>query len=356
MPFKNYSLTKNGQLTIGQIFSPDFITGVSGWEIRKDGSAEFNNLGIRGTFSGTDYVINSAGAFFYNGTPGPGTLLISLATAAGTDTYGNAYPLGLQVLQGIISGSEFMGTNWLEDPDGMFMYDGPPATGNLLLSVAPLPGTDTFGNAYQAGVWAYFGGDSVGLFNQGSSPALIFNPVSATLSQGAEAFAFTTAHGLVTEQAWLAVSSGKESGKADAAIQFVSESSDGTIPPSMIFEFGGADAVTLTAANGFTADSWHNITLDSGWSASVTPQYRLLPDGNVQVRGQITHAGVTALTTINNSNPVPAAYRPAATRVYRPPIAGDSAGTVEITSAGILAMRASGFTATAAFLDGEYSL
>jgi hypothetical protein len=44
MPFRNYSLTKNGQLTIGQILSPNFVHNVSGWEIRKDGTAEFHSI------------------------------------------------------------------------------------------------------------------------------------------------------------------------------------------------------------------------------------------------------------------------------------------------------------------------
>lgn len=66
MPFTNYMITKNGELTYLQIQSPDYVAGISGWIIRKDGSAEFNNLTIRGTFTGTDFVINSSGIFFYS--------------------------------------------------------------------------------------------------------------------------------------------------------------------------------------------------------------------------------------------------------------------------------------------------
>lgn len=50
MPFRNYSLTKNGQMTIGQIFSPNFVHNVSGWQISKDGNAEFNQVQARGEF------------------------------------------------------------------------------------------------------------------------------------------------------------------------------------------------------------------------------------------------------------------------------------------------------------------
>lgn len=113
MPFKNYSITKGGQLTIGQVLSPNFVTGVSGWEIRKDGSAEFNDLTIRGVFMGNDYEINDNGVFFYNGTPAAGNLITSVTNTAGTDPYGNAYPKGTKVYGTGTSAAAYV---WL-DPD-----------------------------------------------------------------------------------------------------------------------------------------------------------------------------------------------------------------------------------------------
>lgn len=71
--------------------SPDYATGVSGWAVKLDGSAEFNNVVIRG---GT---VVSGLALYYNGTPAAGTLILSIAAAAGTDAYGNAYVKGLGV-------------------------------------------------------------------------------------------------------------------------------------------------------------------------------------------------------------------------------------------------------------------
>ena len=166
--------------------------------------------------------------------------------------------------------------------------------------------------------------------------------------------------GAANEQQQLIVTSG-DSGHDDAAVVLNSESADTTVAAQAFIDLGGTVPVLfgktqITTFVPLIADAWHNITLDAGWTSVVTPQYRLKPDGDVEVRGQITHAGVTVATNINNSNPLPAAYRPPATRVYRPPTAGDSAGTVGITTAGVLVMRASGFTATAAFLDGSYSL
>jgi hypothetical protein len=46
------------------------------------------------TITGTDYIINSSGAFFYSGTPALGNLIASITQAAGTDAFGNAYYTG----------------------------------------------------------------------------------------------------------------------------------------------------------------------------------------------------------------------------------------------------------------------
>lgn len=80
-----------GNLAIPSIQSPNFVEGLTGWQVDKNGNAEFNNLTIRGTFYGLDFVINSAGAFFYNGTPALGNLKISIASASGVDSEGNVY-------------------------------------------------------------------------------------------------------------------------------------------------------------------------------------------------------------------------------------------------------------------------
>src|SRR5512144_693762 len=79
------------------IQSPNFVTGSTGWNIAADGSAEFNDLTIRGTFFGTDFEVNAAGAFFYSGTPALGNLVVSVTSSAGTDEFGNVYDQGVTV-------------------------------------------------------------------------------------------------------------------------------------------------------------------------------------------------------------------------------------------------------------------
>lgn len=81
----------NGNLVITSVQSPGFVTGVEGWQIRKDGSAEFNDLVIRGTFSGNYFIINTAGFFLYSGPPALGNLVTAITSASGTDEFGNTY-------------------------------------------------------------------------------------------------------------------------------------------------------------------------------------------------------------------------------------------------------------------------
>lgn len=66
MPFANQILGGQNKLIRPWIQSPNYSPGISGWAIFKDGSAEFNNMTVRGTFNGTDFIIDSSGIFFYS--------------------------------------------------------------------------------------------------------------------------------------------------------------------------------------------------------------------------------------------------------------------------------------------------
>lgn len=113
MTFSNPITGGQGALVRPAIKSPNYNPGVDGWSINKDGSAEFNDLTIRGTFRGTEFIINSSGYFIYDGTPANGNLVISITSASGTDSFGNAYlegftsygdPLGNDVTTQLVGG------------------------------------------------------------------------------------------------------------------------------------------------------------------------------------------------------------------------------------------------------------
>ncbi len=100
-----------GNLIIAQFQSPNYVPGVSGWQVRKDGSAEFNNLTFRGTFMGADFVLNSAGLFFYSPSEAAGNLKLSITPSltGGTDAFGDHYvPL----------------TGWYDNAGGFFTQMG----------------------------------------------------------------------------------------------------------------------------------------------------------------------------------------------------------------------------------------
>jgi hypothetical protein len=70
------------------IQSPNYVLGLTGWSINKDGSAEFNNLTIRGTFFGINFILSSLGLFLYSSAPALGNLIASISNAA-ADSFGN---------------------------------------------------------------------------------------------------------------------------------------------------------------------------------------------------------------------------------------------------------------------------
>lgn len=103
--------------------SPNYTAGSQGWSINRDGSAEFNNLTLRGKFVGANWVQNSSGLFFYSGTPAAGNLIGSWAPAAGTDPYGNSYGVGLTI-------NSTLGMIYLSATDGTFQSTG--SSGRLI--------------------------------------------------------------------------------------------------------------------------------------------------------------------------------------------------------------------------------
>lgn len=108
--FSNPIIGGGGSLVYPSIHSPGFETGVTGWSIDKNGDAEFNDVTIRGTFFGVDFIFSADGLFVYGGTPALGNLAISVAAAATTaDSFGNAVQGGGLKAYGTAGQSAFLG-------------------------------------------------------------------------------------------------------------------------------------------------------------------------------------------------------------------------------------------------------
>ena len=93
-----------------------------------------------------------SGIFGYSPTVGAGNLIFSIAAVAGTDPYGNPYPAGLMTTSG---SSTIEGSDYVINTAGAFWYSAAPALGDLLISLAGSAGTDAYGNAYPAGLRMY---------------------------------------------------------------------------------------------------------------------------------------------------------------------------------------------------------
>ena len=111
----------------------------------------------------TEQTTGFSGLFGYSPTVGAGNLIFSLAAKAGTDPYGNAYPQGLSTTLGAISGTTFTGSDFIINDSGSFFYSGTPAVNNLIASIAGARGTDPFGNTYYEGVCSYTPSGSGGI-------------------------------------------------------------------------------------------------------------------------------------------------------------------------------------------------
>lgn len=81
-------------LIIPAIQSADFsIANQTGWAIFANGNSYFFNVTATGAVTATVVIAEGpgSGTFVYDGAAGPGTLVVSIASMAGTDAWGNTY-------------------------------------------------------------------------------------------------------------------------------------------------------------------------------------------------------------------------------------------------------------------------
>lgn len=72
MTFQHDIAGGSGDLVITSVQSPDYVPGVSGWQIRQDGTAEFNNGTFRTGISAGGSLTISGDAITISGLAGPG--------------------------------------------------------------------------------------------------------------------------------------------------------------------------------------------------------------------------------------------------------------------------------------------
>lgn len=82
----------------------------------------------------------------------PRKLIVAAASQAGTDDYGNPFPQGLLAAMGLIQGPQIVAAGTGSE---YLAYNGTPAAGNLVASVAAQATTDAHGNAVLQGITTY---------------------------------------------------------------------------------------------------------------------------------------------------------------------------------------------------------
>jgi hypothetical protein len=376
-----------GELVINQIESSNFsLSGQTGWAILKNGDAYFFNIVASGTitatsFIGTDFVINSSGEFFYNGTPALGNLFASIAPQAGTDAHGNVYGQGINI--GVWNGSGVQEQHFGIDLDGntylanslgntvvfgstndgsmQFFNSSGAGAGNLDVSISPVSGSN-FGNNYVAGVEVQNGGQ---ILTQGTSSAIkefisAGNPLKQWLSgyanESGPAGIYTDLYNIsssdeyitwwlfgpsVTGQkdsAFVQLNSSQNNAADNAYGSLGYEDTSSNIIGMLNWGPGGINGMgTLTAVKPGTgtvsvdavAETWHTISLSTTWTAATpTPQYRLNADGLVELKGAMiftsTGAGLSGNNTFTAAGAIPSAYQPVSTQYFTAVLIGGS--------------------------------
>lgn len=94
MPFAHDVAGGQGNLIAAQLKSPNFdLATQTGWAVLRNGDAYFFNITAAGSVTANTVIVKGSGdgVFIYDGAPALHTLVVSLASASGTDAYGNSY-------------------------------------------------------------------------------------------------------------------------------------------------------------------------------------------------------------------------------------------------------------------------
>lgn len=314
MTFRNPILGAGGSTLLRPaIQSPNYAAGASGWSVKRDGSAEFNNLALRGVYNGTNYVINSNGLFFYSAAPALGNMTGSWARADGTDAYGNAYLAGITIYSSL----------------GQVQLAG--ADGSVALTAA---GGNKIFIEDGAIAWAWTGSASNAqlIIDTARRGALQLSSGKAGANDKSGMLSLTTSNGVPT------------AGSQDTYPHASTSDYNGAV---IAHHYVTGAMVKTTDLAGTTGATWQAASgLGTGWAAGPSAgtvqalQYRLDAEDNLVLEGAVHTTSTTPAATIFT---LPTAYRPKVTR--RSPGVSNSGGTataryVEVNSTGAVSINA----------------
>ena len=134
--------------------------------------------------------------------------------------------------------------------DGLFVYDGTPAAGSLIGSIAATAGTDDFGNSYPAGIASYNDADTFYALlanTVGTAIQLIFQNIANPFEQAP----FVEASGSGSAGATLEINSGSGDGAGAAGIFCQDATAAGRANGSVTIVSGGLSGQALLSDNTF---------------------------------------------------------------------------------------------------------
>jgi hypothetical protein len=119
--------------------------------------------------------------------------------------------------------------------------------------------------------------------------------------------------------------------------------------------FTGQIAAFEPGSNPSVVETWHTLTLASGWTAVNGPYYRYTEDNCVEMFGSATHAAFTGTTLLTAAGALPTGYRPTSTwNVGGTGIPGRAGA--EVSPAGTVSAVPNGTSCTECDIAGKYPL
>lgn len=224
---------------------------------------------------------------------------------------------------------------------GLFFYAPAPGKNQLVGSWAAAAGTDPFGNTYPAGLEVGNGiGEAVGMELDGMIPVLYWDAGTPNTNNFFAAFAETIGTGTDSYGQWVVNGQQDKTQKDFCSLTLNASSQSGVQPAQWLFtyndpggtghvyafeSFGGftVQAGTVTAvqpgtgssrSNPAAAETWHTPTPSALWTTTGTAQpvrYRYMPDGTVLLDGELITAGAGPWPANASMFSLPAGYMPA---------------------------------------------
>lgn len=282
-----------GTMLINQLQSDDYVAGVSGWRILRDGTVEFNSGTFRGVvtaaeFLGTDFLINPAGLFFYSGTPALGNLIAAFTPAAGSDPFGNTVFAGFS--QGDLAG--YTNYTWIDQFGQIFLFQNG-------VEVIGLDAVNNRVDITEPGIVRFLSGAA---FEQ--SPAQIIAAVGGVTPAQYIAMAIrgasTTTAG-AHDQVYIQFNSAADNNSSSANLEFVYEGSSGGLHEQAYLDITGFNILAGSivgvdpGSSPATPATWHTIALQNSYTAGANPggfldvpQIRLMADNKtLQFKGTL---------------------------------------------------------------------